>query len=54
MSNKDTLHLRVSKELADGMSCLVSRGLFSNKNEIIRGSIRHIILKYKDEIKIKK
>lgn len=54
MPDKDTLHIRVSKELVDGMGHLVSRGLFSNKNEIIREAIRKTILKYKDEIEIKK
>jgi len=54
MPDKDTLHIRVSKELVDGMGHLVSIGLFSNKNEIVRGVIRNIILKYKDEIEIKK
>ena len=54
MEDKEVLHIRISKELLNEIEDLVEIGLFSNKNEIIRGAIRTIILKYKDEVSQKK
>jgi Arc/MetJ-type ribon-helix-helix transcriptional regulator len=54
MPDKDILHIRISKDMADKVNYLIDKGLFSNKNEVIREAIRSIILKYKDEVKIKK
>lgn len=54
MNDKSMLHIRISQSMANEIENLTSTGLFSTKNEIIREAIRQVILKYKDEIKIKK
>lgn len=51
MFDRDVLHIRISREMQTEIDRLVEEGLFSNKNEVIRGAIRCVILKYKDEIK---
>ncbi|MBL7056572.1 hypothetical protein ISS07_06680 [Candidatus Woesearchaeota archaeon] len=50
MDDKDTLHIRVSQEIVNSLQNLVDKGMFSNKNEAIRESIRTILLKYKEEV----
>ncbi len=45
---RDTLHLRLSKDLLFELEGLIDKGLFSNKNEIIREAIRTTLLKYKE------
>ena len=54
MPKKDVLHIRISQDMMDGIDSLIAKGLFSNKNEIIRGAVRTVVLKYKDEVKAKK
>jgi len=50
MQDKDFLHVRISRDMLELVEKLVSKGLFSNKNEVIRESIRTILLKYKEEV----
>lgn len=51
MIDEGVLHIRISRNMIKEIDKLVDKGLFSNKNEIMRASIRSIILKYKDETK---
>jgi len=48
MKERDLLHIRISKDMLKQFDSLIKKGLFSNKNEIIRESIRNTLLKYKD------
>lgn len=50
MGHKSVLHIRVSGAMKRQMEDLVDLGLFSNKNEVVRKSIRDILLKYKEEV----
>lgn len=50
MPDNNLLHLRISKNLMKELDKLVDKGLFSNKNEVIREAIRNSLLKYKDEL----
>ena len=54
MPKRDVLHIRISQDMMSRLDSLIVKGLFSNKNEIIREAIRTVVLKYKDEVKIKK
>lgn len=42
------IHVRIPKEMSKDLELLVKKGLYSNKNEIIRAAIRSTLLKYKD------
>ena len=49
-SGKNVLHIRVSGAMKRQMEHLVDLGLFSNKNEVVRKSIRDVLQKYKEEV----
>ncbi|HLG24850.1 MAG TPA: hypothetical protein VI564_08020 [Candidatus Nanoarchaeia archaeon] len=46
---KNTLHIRISRDMDLAIEKLVENGLFSSKGEVIREVIRNMLLKYKNE-----
>jgi Arc/MetJ-type ribon-helix-helix transcriptional regulator len=45
------LHIRVSKKTKEQMQSLIDDGVYSNAAELTREGIRHVLLKYKEDIK---
>lgn len=45
------LHIRVSKKTKELMQQLIDEGIYNNSAELTREGIRHILLKYKNDLK---
>ncbi len=45
------LHIRVGKKIKEGMDELIASGLFGNQSEMVRESVRDLLLKYKDHLR---